>query len=1275
MFISRSPLINKRCSMAENYRKDEDSVIKMLLPVAELSPLSRSQAWDRARDLVLGIRLSPLGKGGVDALLNEFALSSDEGIVLMCLAEALLRIPDKVTTDRLIRDKLGSGDWVSHLGNSDSFFVNASAWGLLLTGKVVSYKGPVLKKAETADGKNEQQASLLKRTINRLGEPVIRSSVRTAMQIMGAQFVMGTTIEAAISRAQKQETKGYRYSYDMLGEGARTLKDAEAYMASYLEAIKEIGIAAAGRGPIQSPGISVKLSALHPRYQVAHRQRVMSELVPRLKILAMTAANYDIGLTVDAEEADRLDLSLDVIEAVFRDPDLLAWQGFGIAIQAYQKRALDVVDWAKALAELEGRKMMVRLVKGAYWDSEIKWSQIGGFSDYPVFTRKPSTDVSYQACARRLLSYRDQLYPQFASHNAYTVATILALDKLEGDPSKQGQGYEFQRLHGMGEALYDQVMEEEGIPCRIYAPVGEHANLLAYLVRRLLENGANSSFVNNIVDEAIPIESLIDDPVEIVKQWNIKRNEKIPLPKHLYFDSSSNNVLGRENSSGDDLSDIETLRRIKQSMDAWWHEDKIPFRQGDVDKEMLNPSKLSESIGSISYASEAQMLAQLRRSEESFPTWTSLATRNRANLLRDLGSALENRRYDFAALCIKEAGKTLADGLSEVREAVDFCRYYADQSELLFKDSTLQSRGIILCISPWNFPLAIFLGQVSAALVTGNTVIAKPAEQTSLIALALKDLMIEVGFPESVMEVIVSPGKPVGDIIVSDKRVKAVLFTGSTGTAKVISQLIANRSDTNIPFVAETGGQNVMIVDSTALPEQVVDDVIVSAFQSAGQRCSALRVLYLQEDIADSVIEMIKGAMQELLIGNPIYLDTDIGPVIDAFALARLHEHVEYLASLGDRAKCLHSLQLDESLDGYYFPPKLYEIDDVSLLKEEVFGPVVHVIRFRATDLDLVVNEINQSGYGLTLGIHSRIQSVSEEIASKVKVGNVYVNRNMIGAVVGVQPFGGRGLSGTGPKAGGPSYLAKLTTRIPKGIADKAQHESRLIQFSGSRAIDEELIGDMIRSQANWASTDIYQRVSVIRRVLSNLSKESLLMNEIFIPKEQLAKFVADAEELISVVNKLESLPLLGPTGESNILSYEARGILALVWEDSMPNAEFLLKSFTSLLTGNAVNIVSTSANSDFMTGLEKLFAISGLPKHVITSFEDSELTLLNEAVVAVVISDNSAYQKSIEKILVKRDGALTSVIQGVEIHDYLTEKTLSIDTTAAGGNASLMTM
>jgi len=1243
MFITPTDWLNKRPTISRNYRRDENAVMAELLPIATISPARRNQAWNRARDLVVGIRLSPLGKGGVDALLSEFALSSEEGVVLMCLAEALLRIPDKITTDRLIRDKLGGGDWVSHLGNSESLFVNASAWGLLLTGKVVSYKD------------EDQQANVLKRAINRLGEPVIRSSIRIAMQIMGAQFVMGTNIQSALKRARAQEAQGYQYSYDMLGEGARTMEGADRYLQSYHQAIEKIGQSANERGPLLSPGISVKLSAIHPRYELAQRNRVISELVPRLKQLAVAAKHYDVGFTVDAEEADRLDLSLEIIELVFSDQDLDGWQGFGIAIQAYQKRALEVVDWVKDLSVQVGRKMMVRLVKGAYWDSEIKWSQEGGYEDYPVFTRKQSTDVCYQACARRLLAYREYLYPQFASHNAYTVATILALDDNDSPQDLKRQGYEFQRLHGMGESLYNQILEEEKVPCRIYAPVGEHANLLAYLVRRLLENGANSSFVNNIVDEAIPIESLLNDPVETVRSWQTIRNERIALPGDLYDVSGE----GRKNSIGDDLSDIPTLERIKTSMSDCLEAQNLDH--GEVD--IFNPSALTEKVGSISYQSQKQMLSALDRAVKEFPSWSTREVADRVNLLRKLADALEDKRFEFAALCIKEAGKTLPDALSEVREAIDFCRYYADQALLL--KPNYQSRGVILCISPWNFPLAIFLGQVSAALVSGNTVLAKPAEQTTLIALMLKKLMIETGFPLSAMEIISSPGHPVGAYLVPDSRIRAVMFTGSSDTARLIARGLADRADSHIPLIAETGGQNAMIVDSTALPEQVVDDVIMSGFLSAGQRCSALRVLFLQEEIADAVIRMIKGAMNELIVANPALLSTDIGPLIDEKAKSRLYAHLAYLSGLGSKAKCLHQLDLDSDLDGHYFAPCLYEIDSLSILEEEVFGPIVHIVRYKAKDLEGLIEQINQTSYGLTLGIHSRIQTMCETVARRVKVGNIYVNRNMIGAVVGVQPFGGCALSGTGPKAGGPAYLKRLVTYSKQYCSlderDLPLGEKENLPFKENTLMNQ--------TQQHWSLLEPYQRVSVIRRVLAQLSKESLF------DAETLESLILTTETLIEELDYFLPQKMPGPTGESNILSHEARGIMALLWEESMLPTSALARIFAGLMSGNAVFLYVESRHMKCAKNLVNIFEKSGLPNDLVVFHVLTEAGIKNKSLKAILVIENSRYTKSLEILLSRGSGALTPLIQNLDLDRFSFEKTVTIDTTAAGGNASLMSL
>ncbi|MEH6817395.1 MAG: bifunctional proline dehydrogenase/L-glutamate gamma-semialdehyde dehydrogenase PutA, partial [Pseudoalteromonas distincta] len=1036
------------------YRIDENAVIDHILPLAEVGVKARSRAWERARQIVLNIRKEQDGQGGVDALLNEFSLSSEEGVVLMCLAEALLRVPDKATQDVLIRDKLAKGDWSSHLGSSDSLFVNASSWGLLVTGKMVNY----------TDKTKEQQFGMLKKTIGRLGEPVIRKSVNFAMKIMGKQFVMGRTIDEAIERAAETEQKGYVYSYDMLGEGARTMKDAKRYFDSYMNAIHSIGKAANGRGPIKSPGISVKLSAIHPRYEFTHKDRVMEEIVPKLKELALAAKKYDIGFTVDAEEADRLDISLDVIEAVFSDEDLGDWQGFGLAVQAYQKRAIFVIEWLTDLATRVGRKMMVRLVKGAYWDTEIKTTQQDGLDHYPVFTRKATTDVSYKACAIKMLEARDVLYPQFATHNAYTAATILEVAK--GDNT----GFEFQRLHGMGESLFDQIVNEEKIQCRVYAPVGQHEDLLAYLVRRLLENGANSSFVNAIVDTTKPVESLLPDPVETLQGLRNKYNTQIKMPIDLYGEE-------RANSKGMDLTDINVITPFKENLETWFNEHLI--EQSQVPEGSLavkNPANHKEIIGHVKLQTGEEMKVLLANAEAALESWSQTPVRERANLLRRVADILERHHDELVAICIKEAGKVAQDGIDEVREAVDFCRYYAARAEELSQDERFEARGVILCISPWNFPLAIFLGQVAAAIVTGNTVIAKPAEQTSLIALRAIELMLSVGLPEHVVQPVIARGSEVGKTIVPDERIQAVMFTGSTETGTLISQTLAARNDIQVPLIAETGGQNCMIVDSTALPEQVVDDVISSGFQSAGQRCSALRVLFIQDDVADGIIEMLKGALAELHIGDPSLLSTDVGPVIDEKALKNLNEHVEYLK--GNSILHYECKIPDNTQNGaYFFAPRLYEIKDLSVLKREVFGPCVHIVRFKSSELDDVMDQINNTGYGLTMGVHSRIEERCEYLAKMSRAGNVYINRNMIGAIVGVQPFGGRGLSGTGPKAGGPNYLQRLVKE--KASPDNVQmtnltpDELDLHHYSGANEQVKKLMANSMRDEKIWRATPL----------------------------------------------------------------------------------------------------------------------------------------------------------------------------------------------------------
>jgi RHH-type transcriptional regulator, proline utilization regulon repressor / proline dehydrogenase / delta 1-pyrroline-5-carboxylate dehydrogenase len=1005
-----------RKRIEECYRADETETVKTLLGIADLGAGRRARIQARARNLVEGIRSRGTGAEGLDAFLQEYELSNREGVVLMCLAEALLRIPDAATADKLIKSKLSDADWGSHLGNSQSVFVNASTWALMLTGRVINLD----------DGDADDVGGYLGKLVARSGEPVIRQAMIQAMKILGRQFVMGRTIQEALERARDAEKGSYRHSYDMLGEAARTDADALRYFDAYAAAIDTIGEESRGLGPIDAPGISVKLSALHPRYELAQRDRVMTELLGRIRELAVMAKRADIGLTIDAEEADRLDISLDVLEALSGDPALKGWNGLGLAVQAYQKRAYAVLQWLAETAEQHDRKWMVRLVKGAYWDTEIKHAQELGMDGYPVFTRKPSTDLSYLACARFLIDHPDQFYPQFATHNAHTLAAVI---EMAGDR----RDFEFQRLHGMGETLYDQIVghDDETMTCRIYAPVGSHEDLLAYLVRRLLENGANTSFVNRIVDKDAPIDDIIADPVAIVGALAEISHPMIPLPRHIFGPD-------RSNSCGIDLTDNAVLRSLAVDMAAHagpWHAATVGGDASPIS--VIDPARPDERVGTVAHASKADIDAALAAATAAQPAWDALGGAARGEILSRAADAMEAATPMFMAMCTREAGKTLADGIAEVREAVDFLRYYAVRALAEFEapevlvgptgeanSIRLHGRGVFACISPWNFPLAIFTGQVSAALAAGNGVIAKPAEQTPLIAAEAVKLLHQAGVPTAVLHLLPGDGPSVGGPLIADPRISGVAFTGSTETAKLINRQLADRPGPIVPLIAETGGQNAMIVDSSALAEQVVEDAVFSAFRSAGQRCSALRVMFVQNDIADKVIDMLCGATEELKLGDPGLLETDIGPVIDADAKAMLDAHADRMSSEG-RLLCRAPLP-DNSTGGFFVAPAAFEIDGIERLEREVFGPILHVIRYQQNKLDAVIDAINETGYGLTLGIHSRIDSVHHQICSQVRAGNAYVNRNMIGAVVGVQPFGGEGLSGTGPKAGGPRYLHRF---------------------------------------------------------------------------------------------------------------------------------------------------------------------------------------------------------------------------------------------------------
>jgi RHH-type proline utilization regulon transcriptional repressor/proline dehydrogenase/delta 1-pyrroline-5-carboxylate dehydrogenase len=1008
-----------RAAIGEAHRRDESEAVATILAAAEMPAAARERVAQTASRLVGGVRRKGVDKGGIDAFIHEYALSSREGVALMCLAEALLRIPDTGTIDRLIRDRLASADWESHLGHSGSIFVNASTWALMLTGRLLG------------DDDGRDLGGAVHRFAARSAEPVVRQAVLAAMRILGRQFVMGRTIEEALARAAASERHGYRHSYDMLGEAARTAADAARYHLAYLHAIDKIGAAAAARAVTEAPGISVKLSALHPRYEPAQRDRVMRELLPRLIELCHAAKAANVGLTVDAEEADRLDLSLDLFGAAAGDPGLSGWDGLGLAVQAYQKRALAVIDWLDDLAQRSRRRLMVRLVKGAYWDSEIKRAQERGLGSYPVFTRKVATDVSYLACARRLFAAGGNIYPQFATHNAHTLAAIL---ELAGDR----EDWEFQRLHGMGEPLYDEIVEPMRRPCRVYAPVGSHEDLLAYLVRRLLENGANTSFVNRIVDERQPIDAIIADPIARLAQLIEKPHPRIPLPRDLFRPS-------RPNSSGLDLADPHTLAQLHEGLAAALQQPASagPIVAGEetvaAPAPVFGPADRRRQIGQVSLADTDLVEKALAAAARAAPDWDRAPAETRAATLERAAELYERDRYELMALIIREGGRTIPAALSEVREAADYLRYYAARARAEFaapellpgptgeRDQiALHGRGVFACISPWNFPLAIFTGQVSAALAAGNAVIAKPSEQTPLVAAAAIRRLLAAGIPPHILYLLPGSGETVGAALVADPRIAGIAFTGSTDTARGINWALAARRGPIVPLIAETGGQNAMIVDSSALPEQVVADVVTSAFDSAGQRCSALRLLYLQDDIADRVLPMLAGAMAELTLGDPALLATDIGPVIDLDSRAALQRHVERMAR---EARLVFACPLPAALEhGNFFAPRAYEIDSARRLEGEVFGPILHIVRWRADRLDAVLDEIAATGYGLTLGIHSRIDTTVQHILGRLGVGNSYVNRNIIGAVVGVQPFGGERLSGTGPKAGGPRYLHRFAT-------------------------------------------------------------------------------------------------------------------------------------------------------------------------------------------------------------------------------------------------------
>ncbi|HZW22921.1 trifunctional transcriptional regulator/proline dehydrogenase/L-glutamate gamma-semialdehyde dehydrogenase [Noviherbaspirillum sp.] len=1195
-----------RAAITAAWRRDEPQAVQWLLEQVKPNHAAQEKIQDLARNLVQAVREKRTRSSGVDALMHEFSLSSEEGVALMCLAEALLRIPDHQTADRLIADKISKGDWRKHLGESPSLFVNAATWGLLITGKLV--------------GTSSEQGlgSALTRLIAKGGEPLIRKGVDLAMRMLGNQFVTGQTIAEALDNSRPNEARGYRYSYDMLGEAALTEEDAARYYAAYEDAVHAIGKASNGRGIKDGPGISVKLSALHPRYSRAQRERVMQELLPRLKALLMLAKQYNIGLNIDAEEADRLELSLDLMEALAFDKDLTGFEGTGFVVQAYQKRCPFVIDFLADLARRSGRKFMVRLVKGAYWDAEIKRAQVDGMPGYPVYSRKVYTDVSYLVCAQKLLASTDVIYPQFATHNAHTLSSIFTWAQERGVSD-----YEFQCLHGMGETLYDQVVGTEnlGKPCRIYAPVGSHETLLAYLVRRLLENGANSSFVNQIVDENVPVESLIADPFKTAKQLAGEPHPNIPLPVNLYGSE-------RLNSAGVDIANENVLRELDlafQSL-ATMQWQAMPLLATEAmgagqQQDIRNPADHRDVVGRVVEAGANDVQSALAAAAKFAPEWQNTPAAERAAALRRAADLFEQHQAELMALAIREAGKTLPNAIAEVREAVDFLRYYAAEVE---NGPNTHALGPVVCISPWNFPLAIFTGEVSAALAAGNVVLAKPAEQTPLIACRAVELLLEAGVPRGALQFLPGTGETVGAALTADPRVSGVIFTGSTEVAQLINRTLADRAceeRRDIPLIAETGGQNAMIVDSSALPEQVVQDVLSSAFDSAGQRCSALRVLCLQEDIADKTIKMLKGAMQELRIGNPDRLATDVGPVIDAEAQKNLLAHIERVRA---QSPNVFQLQLPEACaTGTFVPPTVIELDSIARLEREVFGPVLHVIRYRRDELPQLIDAINATGYGLTLGIHSRIDETIDFITARAHVGNIYVNRNIVGAVVGVQPFGGEGKSGTGPKAGGPLYLKRLQRNA---VVTRAAHTIHAQQVA-LPAFD---------SLMQWARTHGHVRVTALGEAYAHAS---LLDTAMVLP---------------------------GPTGERNTLRFAPRGTILCAASD----IEVLLNQFAaSFATGNRVAVNALTA----------AMLPSGLPPTVRDAIEVVEERALGKATLAMALVEADLLG-NLALRLASRNGALVPVVdtrgcEEIPLWRLVAERAICVNTTAAGGNASLMTL
>jgi RHH-type proline utilization regulon transcriptional repressor/proline dehydrogenase/delta 1-pyrroline-5-carboxylate dehydrogenase len=1201
-------------------RGDEATLVAELAKHAAIGADVLARGQGRARELIEKVRAGR--SSGLDALMHEFPLASDEGIALMCLAEALLRVPDRATADRLIRDVLGRGQWEAHFGRGQSIFVGAAAWGLVTSRRVVDQPPRAGRLGQAFNS-----------ALERLGEPVIRGAMRTAMRFLGEHFVAGQTIDAALQRSRARETKGYRFSYDMLGEAATTRRDALAYFGAYLNAIHAIGQKAKGRGTVLGPGVSVKLSALHPRYVRTQRERVITELLPRLRTLAVAAKQYGLGLAIDAEESDRIDLSLDLLEMLAADPELAGWQGLGFAVQAYQKRALPIIDHVADLARRNGRRINLRLVKGAYWDAEIKRAQADGMGGYPVFTRKAHTDVSFLACARRMLERTETLYPQFATHNALTLGLVEAM-------AGGYRNYEFQALHGMGESLYDQFVSAEpgSVSCRIYAPVGTHETLLAYLVRRLLENGANGSFVSRMTDPATPIESLLENPIALAEAQAFSPHPQIPLPINLYPD--------RRNSRGIDFANELDLAAIERGLAAsaavaWSSEPLLAVAHEPPAgwRPVVSPANGERVVGRSADATEADVEVALAAARSALAYPSGWKVEDRAQVLERAADRLEANMARFVHLVSAEAGRTLQNAMGEVREAADFCRYYAREARRL---GELEPLGTVACISPWNFPLSIFVGQVAGALAAGNAVIAKPAEETTLVGAEAVRMFHEVGVPPAVLQYLPGPGETIGARIVADSRVAGVVFTGSTDVARAIARTLAERGD--VPLVAETGGQNAMIVDSTALPEQVVADVLASAFDSAGQRCSALRVLCLQEEIADRVLRMLAGAIAELHLGDPVRLATDVGPVIDAPRRAALEAYVATTttrAEGGGRLRARAELT-EECARGSFVPPTVIEIGSLDVLEGEVFGPVLHVLRFPADGVDALVDAINAKGYGLTFGVQSRVEETVERLVARCHAGNAYVNRSMIGAVVGVQPFGGSGLSGTGPKAGGPFYLRRLV-RGWLEVEPSGARSPRAVQLlNWAERLADPALADVVRYYAERAD----------------------LHPDVVLP---------------------------GPTGERNVWCARPRGRVACLGDASGGAPAWVGQMAAALSAGNEPIVIARSGEQVQVRPRGEDDPHDALLWELVSSAHDAGLAVSTletsgtealrspEPFDAVLVDGDAEHVRTVAQALAKRSGPIVPLVTAVgaswryPIWRLVGEHVTSVNTTAAGGNASLL--